>query len=70
MYISGYLKASLTIHKKKKKSIYFKKITVSRQFSNLEIGNFGTDRLSHGQDTVVSFMLLTIGVQPNIACCR
>ena len=43
MYSSCYLKTSLKIHEKKKN--HFKKITVSRQFSFREIGNFGTDQL-------------------------
>ena len=43
VYVSCNLKTSLKIHKKNKN--HFKKITVSRQFSIREIGNFDTDQL-------------------------
>ena len=55
MHISCHLKTSLKIHEKKKEN-HFKKITVSCQFSVRKIGNFGTDQLKHGKDTLVSFM--------------
>ena len=57
--------------KEKKKKKHFKKITVSRQFSISEIGNFGTDQLRDtGRIQWWVPCVLTIGVQANVACCR
>ena len=71
MYISCQIKTSLKIHEKKKKH-HFKKITVSRQFSVREIGNFGMDQLRDMGRIHCQWVscVLNIGVQANIACCR
>ena len=55
----------------RKEKYHFKKITVSRQFSIRETGNFGMDQLRDmGRIEWWDSCMLTIGVQANIACCR
>ena len=52
-----------------KEKNHFKKITISRQLSIREIGNFGMDQLRYmGRIQWWVSCLLTVGVQANFAC--